>query len=68
MRALLAADAALAGAVLPCSYDGDTPKQERGVLRASCNVFLTNPDTLHAALLPGHKAWARVLRPVESPP
>jgi DEAD/DEAH box helicase domain-containing protein len=42
-------------------YDGDTPSQERPLIRRTANVILTNPDMLHAAILPGHARWADFL-------
>jgi len=52
---------------VPCSklrpgvYDGDTPTAQRRRIRAEANLVLTNPDMLHASLLPYHPKWARVL-------
>ncbi len=39
-------------------YDGDTPSAERPMIRKSANLILTNPDMLHAGILPGHARWA----------
>ncbi|MGH2711155.1 MAG: DEAD/DEAH box helicase [Actinomycetota bacterium] len=39
-------------------YDGDTPSAERPMIRRSANLVLTNPDMLHAGILPGHARWA----------
>ncbi|MEX0755367.1 MAG: DEAD/DEAH box helicase [Actinomycetota bacterium] len=39
-------------------YDGDTPMQERPLIRRNANLVLTNPDMLHASLLPDHARWA----------
>lgn len=41
--------------------DGDTPFEERRWLQEHADVVLTNPDFLHAALLPQHRRWARLL-------
>ena len=35
--------------------DGDTPHSKRDEIAISCQIILTNPDTLHAALLPNWK-------------
>ncbi len=35
--------------------DGDTPHSKRDEIANSCQIILTNPDTLHAALLPNWK-------------
>jgi DEAD/DEAH box helicase domain-containing protein len=44
--------------VRAAAYDGDTPRAERDAIRRTANVVLTNPDMLHAGLLPGHQRWA----------
>lgn len=55
----------LTGAQLPhlraAIYDGDTPQNERGTIRASANIILSNPDMLHLGMLPNHGAWSRFL-------
>ncbi|MET0771789.1 MAG: DEAD/DEAH box helicase, partial [Candidatus Limnocylindrales bacterium] len=38
-------------------YDGDTPAGIRSRIRAAGQVVVTNPDMLHAAILPHHTAW-----------
>ena len=43
-------------------YDGDTAASTRKKLRESANVILSNPDMLHAGILPQHAKWARFLR------
>ncbi|MPZ86684.1 MAG: DEAD/DEAH box helicase [Nitriliruptorales bacterium] len=43
------------------TYDGDTPAGEREAIRRTANVVLTNPDMLHAGLLPGHRRWGDFL-------
>jgi DEAD/DEAH box helicase domain-containing protein len=49
-----------AGAELSCScYDGDTPQDARKAIRERANVVLTNPDMLHAGILPHHTKWAK---------
>ena len=39
-------------------YDGDTPSAERPLIRKSANLVMSNPDMLHASLLPDHARWA----------
>jgi DEAD/DEAH box helicase domain-containing protein len=39
-------------------YDGDTPPGERPLIRRTANLILSNPDMLHAAILPSHARWA----------
>ena len=41
------------------TYDGDTPQDARKAIRQRANVALTNPDMLHAGILPHHTKWAR---------
>ena len=41
------------------TYDGDTPQDARKAVRQRANVVLTNPDMLHAGILPHHTRWAR---------
>ncbi|KAI5776331.1 putative DEAD/DEAH box helicase [Geopyxis carbonaria] len=61
------------GAVLACmrdslgpvaveTFDGDTPPADRRRIRDDAAVVLTNPDTLHAAILPHNAAWQDFLR------
>ncbi len=42
-------------------YDGDTPQAERPLIRRNANLVMTNPDMLHAAILPDHARWADFL-------
>ena len=42
------------------TYDGDTPNDARRAARDRSAIVLTNPDMLHAGILPHHAAWARV--------
>jgi DEAD/DEAH box helicase domain-containing protein len=39
-------------------YDGDTPAHSRSQIRASARILLSNPDMLHAGILPRHTSWA----------
>ncbi|KAJ2871808.1 ATP-dependent 3'-5' DNA helicase [Coemansia aciculifera] len=51
--------------VLVSTLDGDTPsalnsaqdRNQRTAIRQSASVILTNPDTLHVAMLPGVARW-----------
>jgi DEAD/DEAH box helicase domain-containing protein len=47
--------------IKPGIIDGDTSHAERNYNAKNCNVILTNPDTLHAAILPGWKATYKTL-------
>jgi DEAD/DEAH box helicase domain-containing protein len=39
-------------------YDGDTPASRRPTIRQAGGVILSNPDMLHAGILPHHTRWA----------
>ncbi|MFI5261052.1 MAG: DEAD/DEAH box helicase [Candidatus Limnocylindrales bacterium] len=57
---LVALEALAAGAELELAasvYDGDTPAPVRAMVRTAGQVVLTNPDMLHAAILPHHTKW-----------
>ncbi len=59
----LAADGGVLEARLSAGvYDGDTAPSTRRQLRERANVILSNPDMLHAGILPQHARWARFLR------
>ncbi len=45
----------------PALYDGDTPGEQRSLIRKRANVILTNPDMLHIGALPNHDRWGDVL-------
>ena len=47
--------------ILAGVYDGDTPSAMRRRLRDGASVLFTNPDMLHAAILPQHARWAGFL-------
>jgi len=40
------------------AYDGDTPSAQRTKIRDGARVVLSNPDMLHAGILPQHPRWA----------
>ena len=42
------------------TYDGDTPGDARRAARQRAGVVLTNPDMLHAGIMPHHTGWARL--------
>lgn len=39
------------------TYDGDTAPNIRQVIRKAGHIVITNPDMLHAAILPHHTKW-----------
>jgi DEAD/DEAH box helicase domain-containing protein len=55
---LVGDDRELAAAIRPGVYDGDTPTAQRRRIRSEANLVLSNPDMLHAAVLPYHPKWA----------
>src|SRR3954447_5418917 len=55
---LVADDPELARAIRPGVYDGDTPTAQRRRIRGEANLVLSNPDMLHASVLPYHPKWA----------
>ncbi len=48
--------------VTAATYDGDTARTDRTWVRANANVVLTNPEMLHAGMLPNHRRWDTFLR------
>ena len=47
------------------TYDGDTPNDARKAIRGEAHIALTNPDMLHAGILPCHTKWARFFENLE---
>ncbi|HEY3181989.1 MAG TPA: DEAD/DEAH box helicase [Gaiellaceae bacterium] len=45
----------------PAIYDGDTPGEQRALIRRTANLILSNPDMLHVGVLPRHDRWGDVL-------
>lgn len=52
LTTLLSTNPDLATRIRPATLDGDCPHAARVDIAATANVILTNPDTLHAAILP----------------
>ncbi len=42
------------------TYDGDTPSDARKAIRERAHIVLSNPDMLHAGILPHHTRWSRL--------
>ncbi len=59
LRELLGGAGIDSGAVV---YDGDTPADARRTARERSGIIMTNPDMLHAGVLPHHTAWARTFQ------
>jgi len=45
--------------IVAVTYDGDTPQGARQAAREKANIVITNPDMLHAGILPNHARWSR---------
>jgi DEAD/DEAH box helicase domain-containing protein len=45
------------GSIAIRTYDGDTPQAQRGSIRKSARVLISNPDMLHTGILPHHTKW-----------
>jgi len=56
---LLETDPSFAEAIPAGTYDGDTSRYGRRKLRDRGRIILSNPDMLHAGVLPNHPAWSR---------
>lgn len=39
------------------TYDGDTPANVRRIIRNAGQIVISNPDMLHAGILPHHTTW-----------
>jgi len=42
------------------TFDGDTPQEARRRVRHSGHIVITNPDMLHAGVLPHHTHWIKL--------
>ncbi|MDR0598157.1 MAG: DEAD/DEAH box helicase, partial [Treponema sp.] len=52
----------LVGAGMPVkvsTYDGDTPESLRVAARDTGRIIISNPDMLHAGILPNHPRWIK---------
>ncbi|MCL4243120.1 MAG: DEAD/DEAH box helicase, partial [Dehalococcoidia bacterium] len=47
------------------TYDGDTPADARRAVRTAGHIVLTNPDMLHAAILPHHTKWMQLFESLD---
>jgi DEAD/DEAH box helicase domain-containing protein len=59
LNELLSTDVEVARRAIAGVYDGDTPPAQRRRIKAEANLVLSNPDMLHASLLPYHPKWSR---------
>ncbi|TPX06986.1 uncharacterized protein E0L32_011131 [Thyridium curvatum] len=44
------------------TFDGDTPMQDRNMIRDDARIIFTNPDMLHITILPQEERWRSFLR------
>lgn len=51
--------------VSAATYDGDTPAPIRSTIRSAGQVVVTNPDMLHAAILPHHTKWFQLFEQLQ---
>ncbi|HZL32883.1 MAG TPA: DEAD/DEAH box helicase, partial [Verrucomicrobiae bacterium] len=51
--------------VAAATYDGDTPAPIRSAIRTAGQVIVTNPDMLHAAILPHHTKWFQLFEQLQ---
>lgn len=42
------------------TFDGDTPQTARRKIRSAGHIVVTNPDMLHAGILPHHTKWIKL--------
>ncbi|OPZ20261.1 MAG: ATP-dependent RNA helicase DbpA [candidate division BRC1 bacterium ADurb.BinA364] len=42
------------------TFDGDTPAAARRAIRSAGHIVVTNPDMLHAGILPHHTRWIKL--------
>jgi DEAD/DEAH box helicase domain-containing protein len=58
IQELISTNEELVSLVRPGVYDGDTPTAQRRRIRNEANIVMSNPDMLHASILPYHPKWA----------
>ncbi|MDR1569617.1 MAG: DEAD/DEAH box helicase [Oscillospiraceae bacterium] len=51
---------ALGADIKTYTYDGDTPASARRAIREAGHIVVTNPDMLHANILPSHTKWMKL--------
>ena len=63
LKTLLIENPELEQYISPATLDGDCPQEQRSHIAEHANIILTNPDTLHAAILPQwDKMYKRILQ------
>jgi DEAD/DEAH box helicase domain-containing protein len=46
--------------IMTYTFDGDTPQEARRKVRHAGHIVITNPDMLHAGVLPHHTNWIKL--------
>lgn len=46
--------------IMTYTFDGDTPQNARRKVRHAGHIVITNPDMLHAGILPHHTNWIKL--------
>ncbi|MFQ5499271.1 MAG: DEAD/DEAH box helicase [Candidatus Zixiibacteriota bacterium] len=47
------------------TFDGDTPQTARRLIRSAGHIVISNPDMLHAGILPHHTKWIKLFENLE---
>jgi len=55
----------LKAAIKTYTYDGDTPDDARQAIRKQGHIVVTNPDMLHAGILPHHTKWQKLFQNIK---
>ncbi len=58
LKSLMSGNSQLSNAITLACVDGDAEYASRSLAAKSANILLSNPDFLHASLLPNHKRWS----------
>ena len=62
LKAVLKENEELSQHIVPATLDGDCSHEQRAYAAKHANILLTNPDTLHSAILPNwEKLYKRIL-------
>jgi DEAD/DEAH box helicase domain-containing protein len=61
---ILALNVAGALGIRACTFDGDTPGDARRAVRTHGDIVVSNPDMLHAGIMPHHTKWAQFFETV----
>lgn len=48
------------------TFDGDTPPEERRMVKKAGDFILTNPDMLHSGIMPHHSIWKSFFENLET--